>query len=208
MFMEISVHEGRAARADEFGAAESGSDIQKLVIQLEFHRPDVIFQPLHERQVVCNATEQCHGQVGMAVHKAGHEQCAREVKPLFRSVSRVNDGVFINVKNNACINGNTDASKDPALIILGNGRIRPHEQIALRGGGWIVILWHCKASVYVLDGFNEQGGDFFHIPLEDFKDVFPGDRGFVGLPAIVIRAHGNGGIGNARFIGQDAFGSH
>ena len=55
------------------------------------------------------------------------------------------------------------------------------------------------------DAFNQQRRHLFGVLLEDERHFLPAYRGFVLLPAVVVRGHRHGGIRDARFIGKRRF---
>ncbi|MNP20856.1 hypothetical protein D3C76_1134500 [compost metagenome] len=73
------VHVGKAGDAafDLLGNGQVGAIANKILIDpATFGRPDVLFQPGHQRQVVGQAAEQGHRRVAVGVDQPGAEQAA------------------------------------------------------------------------------------------------------------------------------------
>jgi hypothetical protein len=71
---EIHVAEAGGAALQHLGDGELGAVAHEIGADpLRLRRPDVIVQPVHERQVVRQPAEQAHGGVGVCVHQAGDD---------------------------------------------------------------------------------------------------------------------------------------
>ena len=65
---------GRRAGADHLDAGEPRAPVDVVVLHPLLDRPDVLGQPLHQRQVVGEAAKQGHRRVGVAVDEAGDQR--------------------------------------------------------------------------------------------------------------------------------------
>ncbi|MPM67171.1 hypothetical protein SDC9_114088 [bioreactor metagenome] len=72
--IEIHVVEAGDATFQHFGAGQAGSVIDELRREVgAFGRPDVFLQPLHQRQVVGDASHQGHRGMGVQIDQAGDQ---------------------------------------------------------------------------------------------------------------------------------------
>ncbi len=72
---EIHVREAGNAALDLLGDGQIGAVTNEVFIDpFGFGRPDVVFQPGHQRQIIGQATEQRHSRVTVGVDQAGAEQ--------------------------------------------------------------------------------------------------------------------------------------
>ena len=76
----VHVPEADGAGADHLEAGEACPPVHVVVGEAGFGRPDLLFEPLHERQVAAEAAEQGHRCVGMPVHEPREEHVAVRVE--------------------------------------------------------------------------------------------------------------------------------
>ena len=80
---EVHVGEAGNAALELFGDGQLGAVMDKLLIDpLGLGRPDVLFQPGHQRQIVRQAAKQGHGGMAVGVDQAWREQAAGQFKHL------------------------------------------------------------------------------------------------------------------------------
>ncbi len=80
--MPVHVPEAGGAAAHHLGAGEPGAPVDVLVVELRLDRPDLLFQPRHQRQVAAGAAEERHRRVGVAVDQRRHQVGAAGVDRL------------------------------------------------------------------------------------------------------------------------------
>ena len=75
--MPVHVPEPDGAAADHLEAGEAGSPVDVVGVEAGLRGPDLLFEPLHEREVAAVAAEQRHGRVGVPVHEPGRRAPGR-----------------------------------------------------------------------------------------------------------------------------------
>jgi hypothetical protein len=76
---EIHVREAGDAAFDLLGDGQVGAVADEILVDpFGFGRPDVVFQPGHQRQVIGQAAEQAHRRMSVGVDQAGAEQHVRQ----------------------------------------------------------------------------------------------------------------------------------
>ena len=80
---EIHVGGGRDPGEELLGNRELGAEANRLAVHVGLlRRPDVVLQPLHERQIIGEAAEQTHGEVGVGVDQTGQDEASAGVDHL------------------------------------------------------------------------------------------------------------------------------
>ena len=79
-------------RADHLDAREPGAPVDVVVGEARLGGPDLLLEPLHQREVAAVAAEQRHARVGVPVHEAGHEHVAAGVDDVVVRARRVDVG--------------------------------------------------------------------------------------------------------------------
>ena len=80
---EVHVGRGGDPREELLGRGQPGAEAYDLGgHEAPFRRPDVVLEPLLQRDVVGDAAQQGHGQVGVGVDQARHHQAAAGVDDL------------------------------------------------------------------------------------------------------------------------------
>eukprot|EP01022_Parablepharisma_sp_SALTPOND_P017185 TRINITY_DN2694_c0_g2_i1.p1 TRINITY_DN2694_c0_g2~~TRINITY_DN2694_c0_g2_i1.p1 ORF type:complete len:1604 (-),score=291.28 TRINITY_DN2694_c0_g2_i1:31015-35826(-) len=67
------------------------------------------------------------------------------------------------------------------------------------------LFWKTVPILQGFDCLQQQLGHLLCIGAKDAQDFLPGHGLLVRLPAVVIRAHGHGGVRNAGLVGQNGF---
>ena len=120
------VHVGRRCDAGEelLGDGELGAEPDRLTVHVGLlGRPDVVFQPIHELEIVREAAQQIHGEVGVGVDHARHDDAAGGVDHLTGRC--VLEEVFGQPDRGDPAVGDGDRTVDDGLGVGFHGQDRP-----------------------------------------------------------------------------------
>ena len=85
---EVHVVEAGGAAAQHLGYGQLCAVTHELgAYPSPFGRPDVLVEPLHQRQVVGQAAQQGHGGMGVGIHQPGDQEMFRQVVAALRPVA-------------------------------------------------------------------------------------------------------------------------
>ena len=76
----VHVPEPHRAGADHLETREPGAPVDVVVGEARLGGPDLLLEPLHEREIAAEAAEQGHRRVGVPVHEPGEEHVAVRVE--------------------------------------------------------------------------------------------------------------------------------
>ncbi len=130
---EVHVVEAGGAAAQHLGHGEQAAVAHEFIAHpLGFGRPDVVIQPIHQRQIVGQAAQQRHGGVGVGVDETGDQRMFAALDDLVGLVAGAGLTLRKDVENPAILYGNAVVFEHDAVGLHGDDPTRVDEAVDVR----------------------------------------------------------------------------